>query len=334
MGKLTLYTLNRDWAYGLDSSVNVTLYNESLRNRFDAGPWFEVVDIEESALEKAFRHPAGWYDFPAGTKLSDLQSADPFTKDVEFFTGYPVNAGPQVKIKRLTTSEHDANLDVKANPANPDLTWAARQYGGAKYESIHVDEAPEYSLADWLPNARRGGKTESHIAKVNEDWQEIKWAFGQPHNMRVQEEAPDHVADFFMYSHQREALPKVGQVGEGPFFQHLPELNFSIEDAAPNEYTNFCAGAKIEFGNAEQEPKYIGRWDITQSAEDDTDFTSIEKVCDRVGEGVYYLDEEDYTYDHWAIEIPAHISENLTPDKAPELERRLTLALRMLKEGK
>jgi hypothetical protein len=47
--------------------------------------------------------------------------------------------------------------------------------------------------------------------------------------------------------------------------------------------------------------------------------------------GTWSMDRND---PKWGIVIPTSIADQLTPDTAPELERRLTLALRILKEGK
>lgn len=90
------------------------------------------------------------------------------------------------------------------------------------------------------------------------------------------------------------------------------------------EFFNFALG----------ESKYIGRtYDhlITNDPKPDT-HDAFSMLTNRV-------DSEDLEvfssfWDGWQIWVPKALAESLTPDTAPELERRLTLALRMLKEGK
>ncbi len=61
---------------------------------------------------------------------------------------------------------------------------------------------------------------------------------------------------------------------------------------------------------------------------------SFEKLVDRIDMEDCHVDTDEDGCEDWDIWVPCSIACNLTPDTAPELERRLTLALRILKEGK
>jgi hypothetical protein len=70
----------------------------------------------------------------------------------------------------------------------------------------------------------------------------------------------------------------------------------------------------------------------------DYSYPLFNKIATRLGESLGYgfigLPGDQITMNGWAIRVPREVAESLTTDTAPELERRLTLALRILKEGK
>jgi hypothetical protein len=101
----------------------------------------------------------------------------------------------------------------------------------------------------------------------------------------------------------------------------------------PQLSLNLDNGAKIEFGGYDCF-KYHGADEFRPTGKCDWttiqgEITAFDKLVDRVGEEIWQCED-----DEWQVHVPDNLAKSLTPDTAPELERRLTLALRILKEGK